>query len=319
MPRISVAETAAEMERLRDLWGELSRSGAYTLFQSFAWNHLAARVFAGRETARVVAVESGAGAAIIPACANGKGLSLLGEALFDYRDLLAGGDDAATTMAWKELARRPAAFEVTALRGDACERWEGIGLPVDPFVSAPCVLRADMDAITFEARHHRSARLLRRLARAGVTPHQRAGSDATLVRAIYERKAVQVVDTGENLFVDFARRDFLVAVAAESPCDVFTLESAGTLVAALVTFRDGNTRRFYTTYFDRAWAHYSPGVALLFEATRRTLAEGLDCDYMTGEQPHKLRFATASVPLYRVNASAEAVAEVAVSSRLLAA
>ena len=145
----------------------------------------------------------------------------------------------------------------------------------------------------------------------GVAPNQHSGTNSALVRTVCELKSKQPVQWGENLLADPMRREFLVAAASASPCDVFTLESAGTLVAAIVTFRDGATRRFYTTFYDRAWAQYSPGVALLFEATRRSLGEGLDCDYMTGEQPHKLRFATSSVPLYRVKASAETLTEIA--------
>jgi hypothetical protein len=76
-------------------------------------------------------------------------------------------------------------------------------------------------------------------------------------------------------------------------------------IAALVTFIDGPVRRFYTTWMDPAWSKHSPGVALLFEATRQTLEQGLDCDYMTGEQPYKLRFATGSEPLYKIDTGAE--------------
>ena len=65
-------------------------------------------------------------------------------------------------------------------------------------------------------------------------------------------------------------------------CKIYALEQAEELVAAVLTFRDGGIRRFYTIYFDPAWAHYSPGQALLFEATALSLEEGLSCDYMTG-------------------------------------
>ena len=34
-----------------------------------------------------------------------------------------------------------------------------------------------------------------------------------------------------------------------------------------------------------------------------SLAEGLDCDYMTGAQPYKLRLATGSMPLFRLRAT----------------
>ena len=100
---------------------------------------------------------------------------------------------------------------------------------------------------------------------------------------------------------------------------MYTLESAGTLVSALVTFRDGKVRRFYTTYYAQEWAHYSPGVALLYEATRRSLRQGFDCDYMTGEQPHKMRFANSVTPLYRVSATAEQLAEIASGAKMVAA
>ncbi|MGH9524902.1 MAG: GNAT family N-acetyltransferase [Terriglobales bacterium] len=316
MPRSFVATSPTEIDRLGGLWRSQYRPAVHTLFQSFEWNLLAARCFRG-EQPHVIAVEEGAGAAILPACLAEGRLSFLGDSLFDYRDLLADSPECAAA-AWSQLSevRRP--FDLTALRGaDAEDRWRTMGFNTAPFCNAPAVRRADVDAVEFESRHHRSARLLRRLSRGGVSFHERTPEPA-LLRAIYEAKAAQVVDTGENLFTEPARRDFLIAAAALGGCDVFTFETAGALVAALVTFRDGEVRRFYTIYYDRAWAHYSPGVALLFEVTRRTLAAGLDCDYMTGEQPHKVRFATSSVPLYRVSASAAELADSA-AARALAA
>ena len=100
----------------------------------------------------------------------------------------------------------------------------------------------------------------------------------------------------------------MVAVAAleGSSCEVFTLENdTGTLIAGLVTFRDRNVRRFYTIYFNPEWARYSPGVALLYEVTARSLAEGLSCDYMTGEYAYKLRLANSSRLLCKASRSAQ--------------
>jgi len=319
LPRTLVAETPAELERLRPLWESLYQSGARTLFQSFAWNLLAARAFQSRETPRVIAVETESGAAILPACLADRGLSFLGESLFDYRDMLVSGDAAAATVAWREAARSGASFQVTAIRDDARSRWREMGFRDEHFVVAPCVRRADIMAVDFAAQHQRSARVLRRLGRMGVEFRRYSGMATRLVRSIYERKAAQPVAEGVNLFADPARREFLVAAAGMGGCDVFTLESAGALVAALVTFRDGVVRRFYTTYYDHAWAHFSPGIALLFESTRRSLEEGFDCDYMTGDQPHKMRFATSSVPLYRIDATAELLATIAADERLAAA
>jgi len=209
--------------------------------------------------------------------------------------------------------------QITAVRGDARNRWLDIGFSDEPFVTAPCVRRQDIDAENFAAHHHRSARVLRRLGRMGVEFRQHCGTNTGVVRSVYELKAAQTVSEGVNLFADSTRREFLVATAGLGACDVFTLQSAGTLVAALVTFRDGAVRRFYTTYYDHAWAHFSPGIALLFESTRRSLAEGFDCDYMTGEQSHKMRFSTSSVPLYRIDTTAERLASIAADERLAAA
>src|SRR5438105_8482716 len=62
-----VARSAAEMDRLQPVWDELYNRSTATLFQSFAWNRLAAASFPAREEPCVVCVESGSGAAIIPA------------------------------------------------------------------------------------------------------------------------------------------------------------------------------------------------------------------------------------------------------------
>jgi CelD/BcsL family acetyltransferase involved in cellulose biosynthesis len=137
----------------------------------------------------------------------------------------------------------------------------------------------------------------------GLEIRQYTGNDSN-VRRVYELRSRQSIP-GE-LFHDRRRVDFLVAVCAEegSRCEVFTLEHGGTLAACLVTFRDRDFRRFYTTYYDRNWARYSPGVSLLFEIARRSLVEGLSFDLMTGEQPYKLRIAQRAQDLYDVRASA---------------
>jgi CelD/BcsL family acetyltransferase involved in cellulose biosynthesis len=105
----------------------------------------------------------------------------------------------------------------------------------------------------------------------------------------------------------------MVAACGMNPaaCEVFVFETAARIVAGLVTFLDRQVRRFYTIWFDPSWAQLSPGTALVYEVTRRSLAAGLDCDYMTGEQPHKTRFATSAVPLFQVDASAGSIARMA--------
>jgi CelD/BcsL family acetyltransferase involved in cellulose biosynthesis len=93
-------------------------------------------------------------------------------------------------------------------------------------------------------------------------------------------------------------------------CTTWSYEHGdGWVAAALVTFQHKSVRHFYTIHYDPRWEWYSPGQCLIFEVTRESLKEGLDVDFMTGEYPYKNRLATAMVPLYRVAASAQQVAE----------
>ena len=301
---VSIACSPAGLELLRSRWERLYSPEQHTIFQSFAWNRLAAEVFRDRETPHVAHVENSTGAALIPAAIAGGRITLLGETLFDYRDVLVVGDGQALRAAWRELARLRLPLRILAVRGGG-NHWSGFDL--QPFSQAPCV--GTKDAGQFGA-HSRAGRLVRRLERKGAELKRYDGSAAELLRGIYRRKAAQ---SGDNLFAEPRRVEFVLRALALAPAavDVFTFETANAVIAALVTLRDGHFRRFYTTWFDQAWAHDSPGTALLFEVTRQSLAEGLDCDYMTGTQSQKQRFATSSVPLFRVEASAEQLARIA--------
>ena len=60
--RLRIARNAAELDQFRGLWDDLHRrSDRATIFQSFAWNRLAAVVSAARESPYVVAAESDSG------------------------------------------------------------------------------------------------------------------------------------------------------------------------------------------------------------------------------------------------------------------
>ncbi len=319
---IRVARSTTEIDGLEPLWRELYAGAPdATLFQSFEWNRLAAECFAGRESPCVVAAESAGGAALLPAAVTRTGLVFLGEALFDYRDVLAIGDEDALRAAWAKLADLRLPLSVTAVRERSIrERWADFQPAAAPFVKAPQVKQTEVYADEFARRHTRLGRALRRMARAGVSLRRHCGSNTQLVRHIYQQKAAQPLTTGENLFRDPRRVDFVVAVAAMLPeaCDIFTLEAAGHLVAALVSFQDRGVRRLYTVYFDVTWAEYSPGTALCYELTRRSLEQGFDCDFMTGEQPHKLRLATSAQQLYRVEAPASQIAIAGTEEQLAA-
>lgn len=316
--RKTVARSVAELDRLKPLWHEVFRRSPKTIFQSFEWNRLAAEIFSDRLSPLVCVAESDNGAAIIPAAIHigGNALELLGENLFDYRDLLHVGDGRALQAAWQMIANFAQPLSVSAVQPEnAAVYWRQFE-PVE-FARAPWV---DADSVTaehFRSLHTRAARQLRRMQRKGVRQHRYSGSESEQVRRIYQLKCDQFASDANNVFRDERRREFMVAVAAleAEKCQVFTLEDAvGCIVAGLVTFLDGDIRRFYTIYFDPEWAVYSPGVALVFEATALSLEQGLSCDYMTGEYPYKLRFANASRMLYRVEASPAQLSAVAQES-----
>ena len=291
--RIRIATSWRELEGMRSQWQALARAVPATMFQSFEWNLLAARIFANREAPYVVICENDSGAALIPACVRTRSrtISLLGEELFDYRDFLAAGDELALHAAWEKLADLGLPLEVTALRGrDACERWAW--LSPEPFCGAPA-------ARPGPGVKPKRSYVLRRLLRLGACVRQHGPANQELVHWIFERKAEQE----GSLFADPLRRAFMLEAVQlpASGAEMFTLELETHTLAALVTFMDGGIRRFYTTYFDAAWAKHSPGFALLSEAAERTLSDGCAYDFMTGEQPYKMRLATSSVPLYRIS------------------
>lgn len=310
MLRTTIIEDVSGFQHLRPLWEELHSYQRVTMFQSFVWNETATRVFASREKVHTVVVKNEQGAAIVPVCLREANLGLIGEKLFDYRDALCS-DASLLHTALGVLGNLGMPFSATALRGeDTLARWKGV--PIRPFASAPAVLRRSVTADEFLRTHNRLARHSRRVRKQGIALHLRSGSNRVLVRTIYEQKATQG-EAASNLFSDALRREFMVEICShpEVPCDVYTYETTADIVAALVTFRDGAVRRFYTVYYDQRWASLSPGQVLLFEITAQSLAEGLDCDYMTGEYPYKLRLATDIIPLHRVTASPQELRDAA--------
>lgn len=303
MRRLRIARTSSEIEALRPVWQRLHRP-EQTLFQTFHWNCLAARAFSDREAPFVVFVEDDNGAALVPGCVawHEAELRLLGETLFDYRDVLQTGDPQALNSALAPLAQLDKSLNVTGVMNPEAEPWASFEM--QPFAASPQLRARGLTAEEFEHQHSRLASRLRRLLRReGVELKLRSGADSHFVRALYDAKGRQ--PNGE-LFRDKVRVKFLVeACRIEGPnCEIFSFEKQGTVYAALVTFREEHVRRFYTTYFDVRWASYSPGMLLLYAVCRRSLQQHLDFDFMTGEQPYKLRIANHSQPLFRATATA---------------
>ena len=308
MVRIRTHTSPREIEQLRPLWKSIHAKGQGTIFQDFEWNLLAAKKFSHREEPLVISAEASYGVAIVPATLrrSDNSLRFLGEELFDYRNFLHHGDDDVLRAALAALAQSGAPLEVVAVR--ECDRLAVTReLELVPFTAAPAVNRAEISAEEFGAMHTRLGRNLRRFQRQGFEVKLHSGKNSGLLRLIYERNAA--VDPA-SLFHDPLRIEFIVEAAQLEPnrCEIFTIESGSQLAAALVTFREDAVRRFYTCYFSAEFATLSPSMALIHEVTRQSLAAGLNCDYLTGEQGYKLRLATSSMPLYKLRATPEQLA-----------
>jgi CelD/BcsL family acetyltransferase involved in cellulose biosynthesis len=319
VPQITIVRTAQEMAGLQPAWESLVGCGRPTIFQNFSWNLLALTTFADREKPWIVCAQASYGLAIAPAVVRGSdgSVRLLGEELFDYRCFLHQGDEAVLAFALAELAALAQPLEVVALR-ESDRKPMLDALTLLPFSAAPQVRRADSSAEEFGARHGRLGRNLRRLRRLGFEMKTYRGDNPALLRSIYQRKAAQ---DSASLFRDPMRVAFMTRAALLDPAafEVFTLECGPHLGAALVTLRDGDVRRFYTGWFDSSLEKLSPAITLIYEVTCQSLAAGVDCDYMTGEQAYKMRLATASVPLYRLCATPQQLAALGTRSSALIA
>jgi CelD/BcsL family acetyltransferase involved in cellulose biosynthesis len=308
--QVNVCKSAQELVSLRPVWERLCCPERTTIFQDFDFNLLAARMFAGRETPYVVCARASYGEAIIPAalsCRNGLNcIRLLGEELFDYRNFLWRGDDEVLRSALSALAHHGCQLAVTALRESDC-RSVPQELELSPFSAAPEIRCKQVSEDVFSRMHLRLARNLRRLERLGFELKTYDGDHRRLLQAIYHNKAAQ---DSQSLFHDPLRLEFIVNAALLQPhrFEIFTLETPGRLGAALVTLLDAGVRRFYTGWFSPELSKHSPSLSLIYEVTKRSLAAGLDCDYMTGEQPYKLRLASSSVPLFRIYATSKQLA-----------
>jgi CelD/BcsL family acetyltransferase involved in cellulose biosynthesis len=309
MLKLETLRSAHELDRLKARWAWLEKQCEGTLFQSFELNRQAARWFAARETPQVIVAESDSGMAIIPAVRREREVGLIGETLFDYRDVLSAGDPGALELAWRELARAGVPLEVTALRGQTVrERWHSLG-PAE-FCNAPTTRRGDITATDFVAAHRKAAKASRRLAREGLRLIRRESRLRAVSEWVYRRKA-EWSGQSENLFRDRLRQNVMLYIVCSgvAGCTVWSYEDrSGDVAAALVSFRHGHVRHFYTIHHDPRWERFSPGQVMIFDVTRESLAEGLDVDFMTGEYPYKNRLATAMVPLYRVAASVQQMA-----------
>jgi CelD/BcsL family acetyltransferase involved in cellulose biosynthesis len=306
--QLQVSKSAQEMVSLRPVWERLCRPGHATIFQDFDFNLLAAKMFGGREVPYVICARASYGEAIVPAVLSRRhgSIRLLGEELFDYRAFLHSGDEGVLRSALSQLAHHGCPLQVTAVRQSDC-RLLPPELQLSPFTIAPRIRHKQLSAEIFSQMHLRLARNLRRMERLGFELKVYDGNNPKLLREIYQRKSAQ---DDRSLFRDPLRAEFIVNAALLEPhrFEIFTLEKGATLGAVLVTLLDPGVRRFYTGWFAPELGKHSPSLSLIYEVSKRSLAASLDCDYMTGEQPYKLRLATNRVPLFRLHADPKQLA-----------
>ena len=309
MVKLETLRSEHELDRLKSRWCWLEKQNDGTLFQSYELNRIAAAWFAAREAPNVVVADSDSGMAIIPAVRRERELGLIGETLFDYRDVLSAGDPQVLEAAWRELARLELPLDVTALRGQQVRsRWQS--LEPTEFCNAPTTRRRDLTSEQFVAAHWKAAKASRRLAHNGFQLVRQEVELRPIAEWVYRRKA-EWSGNSENLFRDQQRQNLMIHIVCSDilHCTAWSyLTDDGEIVAALITFRNGSIRHFYTIHHDQRWAKFSPGQVLIFDVTRESLTEGLDVDFMTGEYPYKNRLATNMVPLFRVSASAAQLA-----------
>lgn len=309
MLKVETLRGAHELDRLKSRWKLLETQCDCTLFQSYELNRVAAEWFSARESPNVVVAESDSGIAIIPAVRRERELGLIGETLFDYRDVLSAGDPRLLECAWRELARLGIPLQVTALRGHQAQaRWQS--LHPTKFCNAPTTRRCDLSATEFVQAHHKAAKASRRLAREGLRLVRRQRELRPIAEWLYRRKA-EWSGNSQNLFLDKLRQDLMLHIVCSNACDctIWSYETrTRDIAAALVSFRHHQIRHFYTIHHDERWNRFSPGQVMIFDVTRESLAEGLDVDFMTGEYSYKNRLATAMVPLFQVAASASQMA-----------
>lgn len=301
MIRIETLKNAGEFEKVRALWEQLATRPEATVFQQYHWNRLAAEVFAVREQPHVIVATRDDHAVILPLAIRSNDTScLLGETLFDYRDMLSSGDAELELAVLVEASNLGLPLEITALTPQSSGSW---GLfEAKAFAKAPRINRSGCLSQQLMEAHRRLGRHSRRIAARGTQLKRRDGSDRDFIHELYLRKATQA----GSLFTDPVRRDFMERICIEEGhrCQIFTYETSSELVAAILTLHSDHARCFYTVYYDLAWKAFSPGQVLLYETSLQTLSENLDCDFMTGEYPYKMRLANDAVPLVRIEITA---------------
>ncbi len=319
------------MHRSRDLgplaadWARAASPEPASCFQSFALAQCWAAVFGGAVELRVW--HASAPAWILPWVIAGGTLSLLGHGLFDYADVIAAPEAAGALQALiPGLAARLGAepgwerMEIRAVPGDSpfLEFWRGLAAALaaagrtavlEPYSAAPRLLRredAPVTPETFDALHRRAAARLRQSLRRGrLGPITDPARRQEWLVWMLAQKDLRLQLRGQSNVLRQTEAEWLQAMARRHPqlAEIWGYACETRKTAGFLTFLTPAVRYGYLLAFDPEAARCSPAIALLYFVLRRTVGEGREFDFLTGEQAYKLRFANAARRLWRLRVS----------------
>lgn len=286
-----------DLTPLWGLWSEAAESGGQSFFQrpEPAQEWLWAYAPWVRPRIRYCA---GCGA-IVPWVQWGERLITLGAGMFDYCDAI-GAPSVAALRAAAEVPR-----EVPGLRADSS--WAAAWRALAPDWGAPrhCApfLAAGLGAEELDCRHPKAAERLRRIARQGawgaVTD---PSSRAALLEWLLRQKQERMQALGRDNVLGAPEAAWLRRMVARYPqfAELWRGEIGGRCAAGFLTWRGTGVRYGYLLAFAPEFARFSPGVLLLYHVLRECQREGREMDFLTGDQPFKLRFAAGRRDLFHL-------------------
>lgn len=298
------------LEEIEPLWRNAFERAPGSFFQRFEPSLHWARVYAADGSLRIWSHEPGPALAAFT-LHQGR-LALLGQGLFDYVDLVgeasltAQRQLACQLLDWDEWRQ----FDATGVPADSpfTEFWQAFAPEQKAFSVAPLLRYLDR----FSSAHPRLARRLRQYRRTGWVLRQvrERHERQAFLPWILEQKRQTLQAQGCSNVLDGDAARWLQAMVEHEPVltELWQLYRGAETAAGLLTWRSTSVRSAYTISYRGGAAAMSPGILLLYGVLCDSVAEGLHFDFLTGEQPFKLRFADARRHLLRVRRS-KSVAE----------
>ncbi|HEY7855389.1 MAG TPA: GNAT family N-acetyltransferase [Terriglobales bacterium] len=284
----------AQMGKIEEVWRRAwsASAGPATVFQTFEF----ARHWIGTFTQSEVEIWVHSGSSLVlPLARRNDRVSLVGEGLFDYCDLIGpGADDAVLERAADIMAAGDLKPRATGVRADSpfMDFWRRLG--EGAYFSAAPQRPASAGALP-------PTRVVGRWQRA-----EQAGVRAREETDVRERRAVVdwILERKQqhpaNMLGALERR-WIETVVEHSPhlAEVWSLRRGAHIMSGLLCWRYPPTRYCYTVAHDSADAALSPGILLLYFVVNCSMSTGWDVDFLTGEQDFKLRFATRRQALHK--------------------